>query len=138
MVNKKTLKSIVHGPQEILNKCWSLSSLWFLLQFLFNDHADFFGVQFYTFSNMYRYVCPKQDTQQWRTKKFLCAIPLVRVSPQPYAGKHCSVLPRTALSFENVTYIEPSRASLLSLSIRPLRYTHVIPFINSSFPFIAE
>lgn len=131
--------NIVHGPQEILNKCWSLSSLWFLLQFLFNDHTDFFGVQFYTFSNMYRSVCPKQDTQQWHHQKvpLRCSLK-VRVSPQPYAGKHRSVLPHTALSFENVTYIEPSRASLLSLSIRPLRYTHVIPFINSSFPFIAE
>lgn len=48
--------SIVHGPQETLNKCWSLSALWFLPQLFFNDHADSFGVQFYTFSNMYRSV----------------------------------------------------------------------------------
>lgn len=90
---------MVHGPQETLNKCWSLSSSWFLLHFFFNGHAGFFGVQFYTFSNMYRSVCPAQDTQEWHHQKVPLSCSLkVRVSAPPFAGKHSSVLPHHSLA----------------------------------------
>lgn len=51
------------------------------------------------------------------TKKFLCAVPLKSESPlSPMLASTALFSLTTALSFENVTYTEPSRASPLTLA----------------------